>query len=203
MTPHLPQGGRRLLGLVGLIATSLAASAADLGTDAGLARIDWKFEQPAESNPIVETDANGTMSPVEDVTMTVRALGVGASSGQKLLPVDASWTLDGESPKRFFYGDNRSIEDGRVIVESAIAAGTGIDFSARVWNQGWQQPAATGEPGSGVSVLRDGDLPVAGSEILAPFLTDGRKLELGPRERIVVWHAADRSVDFAILVRFD
>ncbi len=208
MTPHLTQGGRRLLGLAGILATSLIATASELPTHSGFAQVDWKLEDPAERNPIVETTTASLLKPAADVTMQVRAIGVGARAGQLHLPVDATWSIDGKSAKRFFYGDDLAIEDDRVLVETPVAAGETIEFSARVWNQGWQDAATTGDAKADISVLRDGD-PAAGSakdgaaNLLAPFLDKSGKLELDPRERIVVWHDSDQSIDFAILVRFD
>lgn len=236
-TPTSPRGGKSIrlpLALsLGLVVASASANDSTvprgtLNVDRDLVRtgmssqLDWNIEYPTPKViDVVDIIPPNRIRPKKNVTMKVRVLGVAFQSGNKQLPLDGYWSLNGSSWQRFFYGDRDDVRPGRIVIEQSISKGSLIDFGARGWSgRNWYPFHSTNVVDPYVTVLKNGDqapdyAPAYDQDsvvsFLKPYIDAGGKVTIGERDLIILWEASTAPMtsqffdmqDLVILVTFE
>jgi len=198
-----------------------------LGVDRDLVRVgsrsslNWNIEYPAAIIDIVEVNPTGTIKPKKNLKMRVRVLGVAFQSGQTLLPIDASWSLNSGSWSSFFYGTSTAVNSSSVLIDRNVRKDDRIDFGARGWSgNGWLPFNHTRQTTQYVTVLGKGSSAPSyapaynqGSvtSFLRPYIDNRGKINIGDRDLIILWEASTARPgttffdmqDLVVLVSFE
>jgi len=216
----------------GLLAINSAFAASDIPTgsltvDRTLLRVGarsqlgWQITYPGKVTDIVDITSTGTIVPKGSLRMKVRTLGIAFQSGSTLLPCEASWSKNGSTFTRFFYGTGPTVVPTSVLVDTTVSANDKINFGGRGWSGwSWFPFHSTSNSDQYVIVLKNGDSAptyapaynqASAKSFLSPYIDGSGKIKIGPQDLIALWECSTAAPgttyfdmqDIVILVTFE
>jgi len=218
--------------LAGLIAIQSAFAASDIPTgsltvDRTLLRVGarsqlgWQITYPGKVTDLVDVTTTGTIVPKGTLKMKVRTLGIAFQSGNTLLPCEASWSKNGSTFTRFFYGTGPSVVPTNVLIDTTVNKNDKINFGGRGWSgSSWYPFHNTSSSDKYVVVLENGDRAptyapaynqASAKSFLSPYIDGSGKIKIGPQDLIILWECSTAAPsttyfdmqDIVILVTFE
>lgn len=184
-------------------------------------QLEWWIKYPTGIDNLVDVTKTGTIIPKKQLTMKVRTLGVAFQSGPKLLPVEGSWSKNGSTFKRFFFGTGPEVNPSKILIQQTVKKNDRIDFAGRGWSgKSWFPIHHTASQDPYVIVLKNGDMApsyapaydqASVESFLSPYINGSGQIKIGPRDLIILWEASTAQPgspyfdmqDLVVLVTFE
>lgn len=184
-------------------------------------QLGWQITYPGKVTDIVDVTNTGTIVPKGTLKMKVRTLGIAFQSGSTLLPCEASWSKNGSTFTRFFYGTGPSVVPTSVLIDTTVKKDDKINFGGRGWSgSSWYPFHSTGSSGQYVTVLKNGDSApsyapaynqASAKSFLSPYIDGSGKIKIGPQDLIALWECSTAAPgttyfdmqDIVVLVTFE
>lgn len=157
-------------------------------------KLAWNITYPSVVKDIVTVTPPGTLTPKQDLNMTVRVLGASVADSKKYYSVEAQASYNNGSYARIFYGTQTQVNPN-TIVYSKIPASKNkpINFGGRYYNSGWSTFYTSQNSANNVVALVNGDTPPTTyplyqqptlESFLKPYLDSQGRVKIGPMDVI-------------------
>lgn len=163
-------------------------------------QLKWSITHPATVIDYVNVGTN-TVTPRQELDMEIRVLGAGvtssSSNGSNLtfVPTEATFSYDGGSYQRIFFGTNHDVDPAKVVRSGVAQPGKSLRFGGRYyWNNKWSTAYTSTSGTKNVRTLVNGDTPPTAyalhtaptlENFIKPYLDASGKVRIGPMDVIV------------------
>lgn len=200
--------------------TSLDVPTGTITASPGLVRqgtfptITWDIQYPSVVKDYVEIIPPSTVNPKEKLDMEIRVLGAGVtvsnSNGTNLsfVPTEASFSYNGGSYQRIFYGTNWDVDPNKVVHSRRVDKNRALRFGGRYYYSNSWGPFYSSSGGTqNVRTLVSGQVPPTTyplhtapslESFLKPYLDGSGRVMIGPMDVIVfmeLTHTDSQSYD--------
>lgn len=163
-------------------------------------QLKWSITHPATVIDYVNVGTN-TVTPRQELDMEIRVLGAGVTSSNSngsnltFVPTEATFSYDGGSYQRIFFGTNHDVDPAKVVRSGVALPGKSLRFGGRYyWNNKWSTAYTSTSGTKNVRTLVNGDTPPTTyplhtaptlENFIKPYLDASGKVRIGPMDVIV------------------